>query len=471
MSVNLIELNEHQEFSIANNDGGFSLCTADEKCGPITKTTKDGLIAIGRTNFKKFNSWDKTKTIEELRLLGAVYDANFEKFNLSYYIGVDWIDEQENLALMVKPKIEGIDYQKMFLDCLKDDHINKDHPIDELFYVNPNARPIEISSKDFNDIEPLIIAIFVNNVKMLIKSGLKKDYVDIEENLTSKIKGRILMSQHVKKNVSQMRTDKTYCKYQEYSFDCIENRLLKCALLHCKKFINNRHGYHASALIREIDWCLPALEQVTPNITRSEMRKIRINPVFKQYKRTIPIAKMILKKESHLIDHSDQNINNDQRQFVPPFVIDMALLFERYVYHLLHQAYGSQIKFQVESKYKGNIMDFCKTDEHLVIDSKYKPSWKDTVDRDNVRQLAGYARLKEYRNNSLGLTNGDETTICPCLIIFPDKNGVEAFDSQNKLIANDKSIKEYVKFYRIGVKLPTVANNATKSTNGTQQTT
>lgn len=452
MPVNLIELKEHQEFSIVNNDGEFRLYSKS-----IAKSTKDSLIAVGRANFKKFNCWDKTKKIEELRLLGAVYDANFEKFNLSYYIGVDWIDEQENLALMVKPKIEGIDYQEMFLECLKDDHINKDHPIDELFYVNPNARPIEISSKDFNDIEPLIIAIFVNNVKMLIKSGLKKDYVNIEDNLTSKIKGRILMSQHVKKNVSQMRTDKAYCKYQEYSIDCVENRLLKCALLHCRKFINNLNGYKGNALQREIDWCLPALQQVTPNISRAEIRKVRINPIFKQYKRTIPIAKMILNKESHLIDHNNSD-NQNEKQRVPPFTIDMALLFERYVYHLLHEAYGSQIKFQIESKHKANIMDFCKTDEHIVIDSKYKPSWeKDSVHgslHDNVRQLSGYARLAKFRDGPLGLQGGDDVSICPCLIVYPDKQGKDSFPHEDRLLPKCEQIKEYIKFYKFGIKLP-----------------
>lgn len=450
MSVKLIELNEHQEFSIANNDGEFK---------SITESTKDSLIAVGRTNFKKFNGKDKAKKIEELRLLGAAYDANDEKFKLSYYIGVDWIDEQDNTALMVKPKIKGIDYQQMFLDCLKDDHINKDHPIDELFYVNPNARPIEIPTKDFNDLEPLIIAIFVNNVKMLIKSGLKKDYVDIEENLTSKIKGRILMSQHVKKNVSQMRTDKAYCRFQEYSIDCVENRLLKCALLHCRKFINNLNGYKGNALQREIDWCLPALQQVTPNISRAEIRKVRINPIFKQYKRTIPIAKMILNKESHLIDHNNSTDNQKEKQLVPPFTIDMSLLFERYVYHLLHEAYGSQIKFQIESKHKANIMDFSKTDEHIVIDSKYKPSWAISVDHENVRQLSGYARLAEFREVPLGLQAGNDTTICPCLIVYPNEQGKDSIPHDQNLLTVCDKIDKYVHFYKLGIKLPVSVTN------------
>lgn len=462
MSVNLIELNEHQEFSIANNDGEFSLGSKF-----ITESAKDSLIAIGKANFRKFNSKGKTtkNEIEELHLLGAAYDANDEKFRLSYYIGVDWIDEQENIALIVKPKIAGIDYQKMFLDCLKDDPINKEHPIDELFYVNPNARPIEIPTKDFNDLEPLIIAIFVNNVKMLIKSGLKKDYVNIEDNLTSKMKGRILMSQHVKKNVSQMRPDKTYCKYQEYSIDCIENRLLKCALLHCRKFINNLHGYNGNTLQREIDWCLPALQQVTPNISRTEIRKVRINPIFKQYKRTIPIAKMILNKESNLIDHNNCDSQNE-KQFVPPFTIDMSLLFERYVYHLLHEAYGSQIKFQIESKHKGNIMDFCKTDEHIVIDSKYKPSWNNDIDHENVRQLSGYARLAQFRNGPLGLDVGDDKTICPCLIVYPDGKGYENIPDNAKLLTGCKEIGKYVHFYKLGIKLP-VNNNSANATSTT----
>lgn len=71
---------------------------------------------------------------------------------------------------------------------------------------------------------------YLSLLTQLTKGGLRKGYVIREENLQSKVCGRILFQNHLKQNVFNKREDRVFCRYQEYTTDIPENRLLKKAL-------------------------------------------------------------------------------------------------------------------------------------------------------------------------------------------------------------------------------------------------
>lgn len=71
---------------------------------------------------------------------------------------------------------------------------------------------------------------YLSLLTQLMKGGLRKGYVIREENLQSKVRGRILFQNHLKQNVFNKREDRVFCRYQEYTTDIPENRLLKKAL-------------------------------------------------------------------------------------------------------------------------------------------------------------------------------------------------------------------------------------------------
>lgn len=64
----------------------------------------------------------------------------------------------------------------------------------------------------------------------------------------------------------------------------------------------------------------------------------------------------------------------------------MPVLFERYVYALLNEAYGKSVQYQKGTK--ADRPDFLKPDEQLIIDTKYITDWKCRINSDNVRQLS-----------------------------------------------------------------------------------
>lgn len=79
---------------------------------------------------------------------------------------------------------------------------------------------------DFSLLEVFIHS-FLSETQKLTRKGLKKDYVGVEKNLTT-LKGRIHFPTQIKRNASAHH--RFFCRYDEYSTDCIENRLLLTAL-------------------------------------------------------------------------------------------------------------------------------------------------------------------------------------------------------------------------------------------------
>lgn len=81
--------------------------------------------------------------------------------------------------------------------------------------------------------------------------GLKKAYQNTTENLTSKIKGKILINQTIKHNHLKNRLDKTICTHLIFTENCIENQILKTALLQCNRYIGKTTDRSLQQLLKK----------------------------------------------------------------------------------------------------------------------------------------------------------------------------------------------------------------------------
>lgn len=390
--------------------------------------------------------WRKAP-VDAMSLFSKIqYDARAESLKLSYFIGAEWIDDEN--ALIVLPKIKNIDFQTMLMRCFE--HSVASKGLDDIFLIRTEEKPIKINSEDFK-LEPLLIIYFINLVSKIVNDGLCKDYVQLEERFRGKVKGKIQFSAYLKHGIATGRTDLVDCRYQEYSVDCLANRILKRALILCREMLQRSSksmGKHYSALTQKIETSMYALAEVSENVTMQEVQHLHVNPMFRNYKSALRLAQMIIRKQGYCIQQDSET----GEQLFPPFIIDMPLLFERYVYSLLVDRYGKQIDFQVSTY--GNKMDFGKKDEHLIIDTKYIYTWKGDTNHENVRQLSGYARSKKLRDK-LGVLSDE--TICPCLIIYPEKDGIKDFFmiGDNLFLSPQlEDIGEYVKFKKLAIQLP-----------------
>lgn len=388
-------------------------------------------------------TFQQTDYLKEPKYLG-IYD-----YCASYYIGASWLVKNE-LAIIVTPKMENIDFVTMFLEALEVDTKNESDYFAKCYGIQFDEPTIE-TVEQLNQLTPLLVLHFISLLERLVKRGLKKDYIVREENLKTKVKGRLLITKHFQKNVFQQRSDRVYCQYQEYTDDIPENRLLKKALLFADRIINNYESLKVQSSYSEIQSRLLRMKNVFSHISDEiepyQVQKLSTNKLFKEYKEAIRVAKMLLRRYDYSISEA-----SEEQHSTPPFWIDMSRLYEMWVFSKLQQYAIHEIRFQEKGFYGRQIADYVIPTEKLILDAKYKPSYVNNnyVDIDDIRELSGNAR-----DESL-LPNLDEFYSPRCIILYPGdydelKHEKEAlFDSQGI------KIPHYRNFYKISVKLPMI---------------
>lgn len=387
----------------------------------------------------------ETQYLKAPKFLGITPD-----YKASYYIGADWLSD--NLPIVIAPKMKNIDYMKMFL-CALDFDLSSDYF--SLFYgIDFEKKEIECEGlKD--EVTPLLIIHFLSTVKRLLKRGLKKDYVLQEENLNSKVKGHIQISKNIQKNIIPQRLDRTYCRFQEYTINHPENRLLKKALLFVERYLSQHSDLNAMNRLRcELNASLSHFEMVSDEIEINQIRTITNNKLYREHTEAVKLAKQIL----HRFSYSIHSVSTSATK-VPAFWIDMSRLYEVYVYSLLYKTYGDTISFQTKG-YNGTAVDFIKKDQFLIIDTKYKPRYKDNNRGliEDIRQISAYAR-----DTNILSELEDQDAVPHCLIIYPEKSNdsedieieLNQFEGVD-LIKGSTSIRGYKKFSKIRVLLPVI---------------
>lgn len=109
------------------------------------------------------------------RLLGlTVTDIKARTLRTGYYIGAAWIAEGDT-ALRVSPKIEGIDWLRMFTDCFYEADGEIQKHIHKIYQIDFDKPKIEYNGGT-SMLTPFIIAHFLFLVKNIVRKGLKKDY-------------------------------------------------------------------------------------------------------------------------------------------------------------------------------------------------------------------------------------------------------------------------------------------------------
>lgn len=371
-----------------------------------------------------------------------------QHFTASYYIGASWL--KDDLAVVVTPKMGNIDFVTMFLEALEVDTKNESDYFSQCYGIQFDEPTIE-TDEQLNQLTPLLVLHFISLLERLVKRGLKKDYIVREENLKTKVKGQLLITKHLQKNVFQQRSDRVYCQYQEYTDDIPENRLLKKALLFADRIINNYESLKAQSSYSEIQSSLlrlkTAVGHISDEIEPYQVQKISANKLFKEYKEAIRVAKLLLRRYDYSISKTCEVKNS-----TPPFWIDMSRLYEMWVYSKLQQHAIHEIHFQEKGFYGRQVADFVIPLERLILDAKYKPNYANNnfVDIDDIRELSGNAR-----DESL-LPNLDESYSPRCIILYPGDHDELKYEEEALFDSQGIKIPHYHNFYKISVKLPTI---------------
>ena len=447
----------------------FPFTEHDGLCECAEKAEFDAMMSSG--GFSNIpSSIPNIKSIKDVKYLGIVKDE--ENLKAHYYIGASWFIK-DKCAFVVKPKVE-VDYIKLFMTALELNSENEAAYFSNYYYIDFEKPAIKTNALD-NVITPLLILHYISLLRHLVSRGLKKGYVVREENLQSKIRGRILLQRHLTKNVFAKREDRVFCRFQEFTEDIPENRILKKALSFSVRFINQLPSFksHLQELTPQLSMIGSAFENVSEDVTIAQVAKVNAGKIFRHYESAIKVAKLILRHFDYSIDNTSETA-----QSVRPFCIDMPRLYEMYVLSLLRKAYGDQIQFQVKGSHKTQV-DYIKKSENekVIIDAKYKPHYNEGNKGilDDIREISGYARDEKILK-ALGwrpkLDSENGKSFPKCLIIYPDpktkleheegeKEDQEMKDGfQKEGILSDsehvRKIPGFKDFYKITVPLPTI---------------
>lgn len=357
-------------------------------------------------------------------------------------------NQEEYIADKTNSSIFELDYLKMLLHITAVTESNSE--INDLIKIDWNAQPIKIEQKD-DRLTPFLVVRFLQTLKAIVSKGLKKDYYKVQENLSNRVKGKILVSQHLKQNVFKNRFTSTYCEYQTFGEDHPENRFLKKVLQFSSSYVENNDKLFGSIyqdIRHTINYCFPAFTHVSDQVNDSVLKHSKHNPFFKDYKEALYVGSYILKRFAYNITQT-----SGLEITTPPFWIDMPRLFELYVYSKMAEANpGDKKNIHYQFSTYGNALDILvsKSNNHMVIDVKYKLHYQTGHLHNDIRQVAGYARLKKVREH-LNVT--DDKNI-DCLIIYPDmENGISILTLEN-IKQFRQEIKSYYKVFKLGVKLP-----------------
>jgi 5-methylcytosine-specific restriction enzyme subunit McrC len=396
---------EHGKSTLLNNN--FNL----EELKEIDKTKNNKYLAISRQTQEIIDEYQTGKLIQP---------------RAGYFIGYRWFKKNKSY-IKVTPKLDNnryANYLEIFLMCLEDPIVSKtirDNPkkLYQIFFDEPL---INIENQE-DKITPFLIIHFLQLVKNIHKKGLKKDYIKVKENLTCKTKGKILVNQTIKQNHFKNRIDKTVCSHQVYTINCIENQILKTALIQCKQYIQNINDENIELLLKQN---MSAFEFVDyKKISNNDFHKIRYSSFFKEYKEALKLAKMIFQRFGFALDHLDKNIVLNK---IPPYYINMPELFERYVEVKLRESFNGLIDGNYEDiAYWGMRPDFLLPVRKMIIDAKYKYWFKDGKNnkgnenseyKNDYMQLSLYGRDLKIRKK-LGLTENESNNEIELLFIYP----------------------------------------------------
>lgn len=257
-----------------------------------------------------------------------------------------------------------------------------------------------VTIETFEDILEPIARVFVEQVEHLIDRGLYRAYVEVEDNLTA-IRGRIDFREDLVRNV--VLRHRTYCRFTEFSWDVPENQVIR-------QVVRKLAGWGFS---RKLTVELLALDRQLEDVSLSHMTASDIDRFHyarqsEHYRPIHRFCRLFLDGFSLSEEAGDSPFDG--------FLMDMNVLFERFVAIKLHEQLQNQPGWRIVTqqqhalfhhqgtKIKPDLLLQDNGNNVLVADTKYKKRTGGDGTTADYYQMIAYCTV-------LGLNHG--------LLIYP----------------------------------------------------
>jgi len=228
------------------------------------------------------------------------------------YVGV--IQTKDGTTIEILPKIQEISIEESKKILIKMLKTLKKSPFKNfnMAHLKPDSMPLL----------EIFITMFLDELSMLIKKGIKSDYVTQEENLAY-LKGKLQMKEQIARN--SIHKERFFVAYDEYVSNRVENRLIKTTLQYLYKQSKTNSN---KKRIREY---LFVFDEVgVSHAVKSDFAKVKLGRQMKDYEQILIWVK------TFLLEHSYSPYKGSDLAFA--LLFDMNLLFESYVGHHLKRS-------------------------------------------------------------------------------------------------------------------------------------
>ncbi|ESL03215.1 hypothetical protein GCWU000282_02089 [Catonella morbi ATCC 51271] len=325
-----------------------------------------------------------------------------ETVTFKNYVGL--IQVKNNYQIQVLPKIEFAKGEKdetkrVFMRMLRS---MKDFP--SKVFTNANLK------MDRMNLYEIFINMYIQEVRQLVKHGIKSSYVGQEDNLMV-YKGKLIVNEHIKHNLTHK--ERFYVGFDEYQVNRAENKLIKSTLLKLQKLTTSVENS------KEIRQLLTAFELVESSINYDkDFSKIVTDRSTKEYEMLIKWSKVFLKNKSFTTFSGTESAR--------ALMFPMEKVFEAYVAKFMKKVF-SRIGWEVSAQDKGHYLFnslngenhkrfalrpdlvVTKNDENksvIILDTKWKSLVNDKgtnygISQADMYQMYGYS--KKYGTSEIWL--------------------------------------------------------------------
>lgn len=407
----------------------------------MRKLEKGGNIVIPNGVFEYLESFildNKNEfDIEHNDLMQISYKKGIGKIiKAKNYVGT--IQTPKGITIEILPKIYisscEDSYEKtkrMFFKMLKS---VKDMPFKTFNIANLDTMNMEILD--------IFIVMFLDEISLLIKKGIKSSYIKEEGNLNY-LRGKLLINKHISKNMTSK--DKFYLEYDEYNKNIPENKVIKSTLLKLKNITSK------PSIQNRIQRYLFAFDEVDKSLNyEKDFSRCTNNRLMNDYTLVLDWSKIFLQNKGFI------SYKGDSKSY--SLLFPMEKVFESYVaqsikkyslfndFEVIIQSKEDETMylFDTPKRFKLKPDIIIKNSEiTIILDTKWKNLYNNInknfgISQSDMYQM--YAYSKKYNANKT-------------ILIYPYNNEAKDILNNNKyndlIFKSDDGVNVQIYFFDI----------------------
>ena len=245
------------------------------------------------------------------------------------------------------------------------------------FFTEEDLLP---GSKISEDNRLITIISFVVLLEKLTRRFMIRHTVRQAENLTGKIRGKILFNKHITQNLTRGREDRIYCQYTKRTTDTLENRFLKYALKQADAYLKEVSSSVYQRYSSDILACRRRFSEVADvRCAATDIDRVILSGMYAPYRPALQLAKVILTEIS--MNQSGKNENTG----VIPYAVNMPLLFECYTRARIKEAL-KKVNENKNDTYEAKLLPYVPDKKNMPEqEGSYLPVFQDTSSKCYIR--------------------------------------------------------------------------------------